>query len=89
MVTSRIEKELVAAAITVAGTQTKAVSKGLGMLVSSESSIDYKQKSLELEGYLNEINSIMCNTWMVKDRKFTFEDGTEIMDVLSRWAAKN
>ena len=40
----------------------------------------------ELNKYLEEINTLMWNTWGVKHNKFDKEEGSKIMSILNRWA---
>jgi len=41
-----------------------------------------------LYNYLEDINAIMWESFMIKDRQFTREDGLKIMQVLDKWADK-
>jgi hypothetical protein len=43
----------------------------------------------ELNKYLEEINTLMWNTWGVKHNKFDKEEGSKIMSILNRWASND
>jgi hypothetical protein len=42
----------------------------------------------KLEDYLERINTVMWQTWGVKDNDFGRAEGTQIMDILEEWAAE-
>ena len=47
-----------------------------------------KKKELDLDKYLHEINTIMWESFMIKDKPFTRDEGIKIMYVLEKWATK-
>lgn len=46
-----------------------------------------KSRIEKLEAYLNRINSIMWNTWGIKDKDYGRLEGEQIMEVLNDWAS--
>lgn len=48
---------------------------------------DVRARNQKCEQALNDINNIMWNSCMVKDRTFDRKEGMQIMEILNNWAS--
>ena len=54
----------------------------------NEENKQLRQSSSDQYNSLNGINTVMCESWMIKDYPFGRKDGNKIMDILNKWADK-
>lgn len=47
-----------------------------------------QQSSYDQYNSLNEINTVMCESWMIKGYPFGRKDGEKVMSILNKWATK-